>query len=234
MSKWYLPKSDSGLLGWARNFGPKISASPGDYGLSEAQAAAFAAAAEAYAAAFRRAGDPQTRTRVAVVEKNAARAALRDEARELARVVRAHPGVTDEQRSVLGLTVPRPAVRRTPAPAERPTVQVVAMEGRTATLRLATLGSSRRGRPVGAIGAMVMSHAGANWPADPAAWRIEGVTTRTKVVLTLRPDIAPGSKVWFTAKWLSPRLEPGPMAHPEMTYTQFGGVGSTRARTLAA
>src|SRR5688572_8340213 len=101
----FLPKRDGDLVTWSVNFKAKITAAPADYGLTAAQATAYGAKHDAYAAAYQTASNPDTRSPTNIVAKDAARFALQAEARMLARIVQAAPAVTAEQKSELGLTV---------------------------------------------------------------------------------------------------------------------------------
>jgi hypothetical protein len=234
MPKGFLPNADVALLEWSANFAARLSESGESYGISPAQAADYAAKNAAYAAAFYTAAGPSTGTRTAVVAKNQARAALRAAARQLALIVKGQPSVTDAQRVELGLA-PRPAGRPAPIgrPAAAPSLQVDAVTGRTVRLRLLDPDSTRRGKPAGVLGAVLFSYAAPPAPPRPTPdgppptdlrdWRFEGHTTRTILDLAFPADLPPGTQVWLTARWLSPRLQGGPAANPVSTHLG-GGV----------
>ena len=61
---------------------------------------------------------------------------LKAEARRLARIIRAAPGVTNAQRSQLGLTVPDKIPTPAARPSDPPVLSIVPSIGRTVRIRL--------------------------------------------------------------------------------------------------
>ncbi|HEY7116316.1 MAG TPA: hypothetical protein VH475_07010 [Tepidisphaeraceae bacterium] len=246
MPKGFLPNADAALLAWSANFSARLSESGASYGISPEEAADYAAKHAAYADAFEAAANPGTRSRSDTVRKNEARAALRGAAGNLASIIKGQPTVTDAGRILLGL-VPRPAGRAAliGRPAAAPFLAVLAVSGRSVRLRLSDADSARTGKPAGVLGAMLFSYTAPAAagppaptveglpPADLQAWRFEGHTTRTTIELAFPSDLAPGSQVWLTARWLSPRLQSGPIATPVSTHLG-GGVSLGSTLRLAA
>jgi hypothetical protein len=243
MPKGFLPNADAALLDWSRNFAARLSESGERYGISPAQAADYALKNAAFADAYHLVADPTTRTRPNVLAKNDVRAALRAAARRLALIIKSQ-AVTDDERIALGLS-PRNAGRAAPVarPAAAPLVGIRGVTGRTIRLRLCATDPPRRGRPPGVLGAVLFSYAlppaplaaapAAVPPADLAEWRFAGHATRTVVDVTFPADLPPGTEVWLTARWLNPRLQPGPAARPVSTHLGGGCSLDTNLRLAA-
>lgn len=219
----FLPHRDSLLLAWSAAFSAGITASPISVGLTAAQATAYATLHTAFSTALGAVTDPSTRTRGNVSAKNVARTSLKAQARDLARVVNAFPSITNEQRINLGLTPRKSTIGPINPPTESPVMEVVSANGRTLKLKLHAVGSDRRGKPVGVAGASVFSSLGATPPADIAAWKFEGSTTRTTFDLAFEASVPAGSQVWLTAFWFNPRSMSGPACTPISAYVA-GGV----------
>jgi len=226
----FLPNTDAALLAWSLNFSTLVSASPTTYALSAAQATAYAALHTAYATALA-ACDPTHRTKSIVSTKNAAKAALRQNARMLGGIVELTASVTNAQRLQLGLTIKTPPTP-SPIPAAAPGLDVLATSGWTATIRLHdTASTAKRGKPPGVAGASIFSWVGSGTaPLDVSAWKFEGITGRVNKVDIVFPNtLAPGAKVWFTAFWFNGRKQSGPACDPVSTNLQGGGVTMTEA-----
>jgi hypothetical protein len=218
----FLPATDPGLLDWGRNFRDRIEPDPERFGISEAQAAAFAAVYVAFAAAYQTVRDPSTRTTVTVAQKNAKRETLKAEARLLAKVVDGS-SVTDAQRIELGLNVRKKATAK-PVPDAPPRFRVNSVRGRMVSISLFDKTVPRRGRPPAVHGAMVFSYIGDVPPEDPSLWRFTVATTKTELDVEFPLSVQPGAKVWLTACWLNPMLQAGPLCEPVSTHAGFAGL----------
>jgi hypothetical protein len=73
----------------------------------------------------------------------------------------------------------------------------------------------RRGRPVGAQGAVILHCAGEATPADPDAWAFNCLTSKMAFEVDLPAGLPPGERVWLTAMWSGARKETSPPATPE-------------------
>jgi hypothetical protein len=139
-------------------------------------------------------------------------------ASDLAKVIGGTPSVTDAQRIELGLSV-----RAAPAPIARPVVDVVGVSGRVVSVRVRDgTASGRPRKPVGVAGANVYSFVGTDYPADPAGWRFEGSTTRTRLDVRFPDSVPGGTPVWICATWYNPRARTGPVSLPATTFIQHG------------
>ena len=96
------PNTDTGLLAWSLNFSTLITATPTAYGLTSAQATAYAAAHSTFATALM-ACDPNSRNKTSTAAKNAARANLKTQAKLLSNMVNGTASVTVAQKIELGI-----------------------------------------------------------------------------------------------------------------------------------
>jgi hypothetical protein len=226
----FIPARDVDLVAWSANFRDFIVADPGAFGLTPAQAAAYSPLHDAYAAGFTAANTPSTNSRSTIVAKNQAKKALKAEARKLARIVQATPGITDGQRSSLGLTVPDPHLTPIARPGDPPVLSVLPSLGRTVRIRLRDKAAPNRlGKPPGVAGAVVLYYVGSADeqypPAQMSRWSFLGNSMRTVFAVTFPPEAPAGAKVWITTCWFNTRGQNGPFSSAALT--RLGdGVGN--------
>ena len=220
-----VPKKDFDLVDWSRNFREKIVGHTEEFGLTEAQADAYALLDEQFAQAYAQASGPASKSQYLVALKNTARAALWAGARELYARIQVNTSVSDADKIALGVLVPKTTLTPVPRPSEAPGIRVVSTSGHTVTLRfIDATNPTRRGRPIGTASLNLFTHVGPDAPAGPDGWRYALSTTKVTVDVTLPSSVAPGAMVWFTAFWLNPRGQPGPTAAPIGTNIPGGGV----------
>ncbi|MFN3167227.1 MAG: hypothetical protein ACE37H_09220 [Phycisphaeraceae bacterium] len=225
MPKTYLPVKDADLLTWSQNFLDRLGADPAGYGLTVEQAAAYGTAQSAYADAFALANQSTTRTPASVQAKNTARVALVTLIRELVDICQAWPGMTNDKRAELQITVRDNTPTPVPVPEEAPNIDILSVSGYTIMLRLHNGDSTSRAKPEGVKGATLFSFVGDAPPTDLSAWKFEGnVTTTTRLAVTVPGTVAAGSKVWLTSFWFNTRAESGPATQPVSTNIQGGGL----------
>lgn len=217
-----LPNSDPALLAWSLNFSTKISATPTAFGLTAAQATAYAALHAAYATTLA-ACDPAVRSKQSVVAKDAARDTLKTSAKQLCYLVLGTPTVTDAQKVSLGINV-RAKPQPIPAPTATPLIEFVSVVGNTVRVKLKDNEASKRGKPAGCAGASIFSATGPVPPTDPSAFRFEGNTSKSVIDVVFPLTLAPGTRVWITAFWFNGKMESGPSCAPIGVYLQGGVV----------
>jgi hypothetical protein len=219
------PRREAELVTFSGNFKTKITAAPTTYGLTAAQATAYGTKHDAFVAAYTVAQDPETRSPVNVSAKNVAKVILIAELRLLAGVVQRFPGTTNPMRIELGLPPRDFEPTPVPPPSAAPLLEVKSVFGRTARIRLIDAANpTRRGKPLGVIGASVFSHVGATPPAELSAWKFEGNTGRTTVDVVFPSSVASGATVWLTAFWFNPRKQSGPACDPVSANLPGGSV----------
>jgi hypothetical protein len=243
----FIPSRQADLLAWSRNFRDHINNPPGpaQFGLTIAQAAHYTALHDAYAASLALARDPSTNSRSNIQTKNDAKAALKAEARVLARIIRANPDVDNAQRIELGLTVPAAATPNF-APMSvseyKPVVMVQATIGRTVRLRIrGNAMTTRRARPAGTVGAVVLSYVAPphspeenSPPESISKWSYCGHATRPTFQVNFGAEVPAGSKVWFVACWVNTRGSNGPFSTAVSTRIGDGLSGFMGTLRLAA
>ena len=220
--KDFVPTREADLDEFVHNFDTRITASPTTVGLSAGDATAFNALVQAWDEAFSVTKNRGTRSQSAVIVKDEKKLAMVKKLRELARVVQAFPGTTNEDRSLLGLTVP--AERQSqPAPAFAPKLDVVKVDRNLVRVNLRDAQNLSRLRPPFAKAANVFSYVGAEPPAGSDGWFFQGGTTRTRFDVSFDSSLPMGTKVWLTAFWKNERDQNGPACQP-VPVTLLGGA----------
>jgi hypothetical protein len=204
------------------NYSTLISATPTAFGLSAPQATALAGLYEAFDVAYLLAVDPITRTKGKIAMKNSKRKELRDYARVLAKLIKAFPAITAEQLINLGLNVPSADASPINPPTTAPVMEIASVIGRTARVRLRGADSDRRGKPDGVWAANIYSYVGTSPPSDVSAYKMEGESTRTDFDIEFPATLAPGTQVWISCCWKSPRMMTGPACVPQTLYLGGG------------
>lgn len=208
----YLPSTDEALEAFGINFKDLITATPTVYGVTAADATAYAALLTDYSTRLETATQPNTRTVVTIGEKEISRAALVAKTRALAKIINAFPGTTNPMRQSLGLNPRDVEPTPVPAPTTRPQVTVSS----TGVLRLVDEASpTRRAKPAGVIGAhiyMKLAEASAPAPTTRAETEYMGLVTRTINVPVALPEGSAGKKLWILAQWVNEKGESGPIS----------------------
>ncbi len=220
----FLPSKEFDLLYWSRSFRGHITAAPQDYGLSQQDADDYSAAHDAFEEAYTRAIQPITRTSANVTAKNTAMKELVALARSFSRMIQGNRRVSDGQKITLGLTVRIINAPALPVPDEAPRIQIIRTDGHMLEFKLYASGTLRRGRPIGVAGASIFTWVGNEPSNNPADWKFEFNTTKTKVRILFPLSVAPGTQVWVCARWYNPTAKPGPLCAPRSAYVQFGGA----------
>lgn len=214
----YLPEADALFNAWCGNFVAKVTADPARYGLDPDDAVALESALAAFAAAYKAAKEPATRTVVAVSDKNEARAALERVVRAAVHRVQSFPGTGPADRIALGISRRDPRATRIGPPSTRPVLFPAAvLRGHAPTLRISDDSNPcRTAFPPGVAAAIVFTCAcpfGTNPPPEFDGWRFEGVATKAQFRLAHRPEDA-GRRVYAMAVWVNPRGELGRRSVP--------------------
>jgi hypothetical protein len=233
--KDYLPQADAQLLAWSTNFNTLINGRGPGFGLTSAQASEYTTKHTAYATAYTAAFEPNTRTRPKITIKDEAKKQLSAYARELVRIVQSYPQLTDDQRRELMITVPKQRSPQ-PPPTVRPAITIVGVTGRSVTIKIRDNGeSSKRGKPDGAMGAVIFTYFGDVPPADIGEWRFERLTSQTRIDLPFHQHADAGT-AWVCAMWFNRRSETGPMSQPVNVNLPAAGVmvsGAVRMKIAA-
>jgi hypothetical protein len=215
MAGEFFPRREGEFALWAKNLCDTIVADPEAYGIAPERAAALAAVTETFAIAYRRAIEPSTRTTSAVIAKNSARTVLEAAVRQISATVKGYRDASPGKVVELGLNPRHRGGKQTriAKPDAAPIVMVESIRGAIVYVKLRAAGGTiRRGRAKGTKAAHFYSHVGDEPSPDPRDWRSVGSTVQTKYAVQFDMRLAPGTKVWITARWLSPTCAFGPAA----------------------
>jgi hypothetical protein len=208
------PTADLALKAFSENFDAVITSTPTALGLQASDATAYHGLTLDFGARLSTATDPATRTKGSIAAKSTSKLALLARTRQLAKIIYAHPGVTDQQLADLGLRVRDTTPTPVPAPSTRPLVSV----DHDGTIRLADETSpTRRAKPAGVVGALIFTKlaptAGDPAPLTPADASFSILATRTREALPIPPGNN-GKTLWVLARWYNLRGDLGPVSAP--------------------
>jgi hypothetical protein len=145
--------------------------------------------------------------------------------RELARIVQAHPDVTDSQKADLGLTVRSDEPSPQPVPNRSPSVDIDRVFGRTVRIKLHDPEfPSRRGKAPGIDGMVVVSCVSDDEPTGASNWRYEGALTKHTADIVFSDSVPAGAKVWISAAYFNERKQQGVFSTPISTNLQGGAT----------
>ena len=232
----FFPRRNVDFVAWSGNLRRRLVAEPQANGVTEQQAARYAALDDALSAAFGRTANPKACSTADRVARDQARAAAEEAARELSGMIKAQSAVSAERKSLLGLN-PRGRGGRHAAirPPERPPAVTLAVVGaRRVEVHMFDLDVARRRRPKGAAGAMVWTFTGESAPDDIGRWQCRGGTTKPTLTIDFPAHLPPGTRVWVRAVWISPRCAHGPLSAAIATRLPGEGVCLSPARRRAA
>jgi hypothetical protein len=214
MRRSYWPAKQGDQVSWARNLHTVISDESAGYGVPAALVTQLGQACTNAESAFQRANDPLTRTRPSVAALRHALDVVRVQARNIVSIIQGTAIVSDEMKIAVGITVRKTTRTPKPPPQSKPFIQLVKVDGRTATFELRQT-RAKRGRPADVAGATVFlsqpTAAGAAPRASGDGWQFATNTTKTTFDLTFPPSET-GDTYYVTAFWSNTRDESGPAA----------------------
>jgi len=165
----YIPPKDADYDAWLTNFSALITASPTTYGLTAPIAVIIAAQQTAWNGAFVTATTPATRTSVTIAAKDAARVASEAVIRPYAQQVARDPGVTNGDKTALGLNLPNNVPVPVPTPTIAPTINITAIQPLQITLDIRNpFTPTSKAKPPGTIGIQVWTNVGTVAATDPS------------------------------------------------------------------
>ena len=219
----WLPLTLQDLRQFCESWLSTITPVPANFGLAASDVTLLTAQLTNYQTALATSEEPSTRTSPAVAATRTAKAVLINTMRSQHRKVMA-ANLSDERLEQLGLQ-PRNMPTPIPAPAMKPTINIVSRDENTVRIKFTDpTDPNRRGRPPGVDGVAVFSFIGDEAPTTEAGWKFEGNTTRMSISVVFPATVEPGSKVWLTAFFFNPRALSGPAATPVSTYLPGGAA----------
>ena len=216
--------SDARVVAGSANFAALIGAAAESFGLAPELAAQYQALDAVLQDAYRAAVTPETRTRVAVREKDDALRNVQRRASVLAAIVTRAAGVSDGQLVSLGLQPRRPRRAIAGPPATVPTVEVANVVGRIVRLRIHARTTEGTRLAAGAVAAHVWSYVGEEPPDDPRRYRPEAYVPRGTCEIVFPDDVPSGATAWLSAAWVSRRGKHGAACPPVRVTVQGGPV----------
>jgi hypothetical protein len=219
-----VPTTDARLADWSTNFQARGSATPTVFSLTAAMMTQYTTLHDAWMAAYNAAKATGARSKALVIAKDDAKANLLPYARELYALIQASLTVTNENKTLIGVTVRNNQPSPMPPVAESPLLTLLSVVGRVGRYKLAdrAFPLSRR-KPANAEGAVILSATGATPPpAGDPGWKLEGQTGRNIFVVEFGADVAPGTTCWVTTMWYNRRGEYSPACPAVPTYLQVG------------
>lgn len=194
MTNDYIPSTDAGLAEWLANFSALLTAAPATYGLTAPDAVIVAAQDTAYQAAYTASQDPSTRTPAAVAAKDAARASALVVVRPYAVSISQNPGVANEDKVAIGVTVRKLVPSPIPAPTAVPALSLVSAVPLVTTLQARnTATPTSKAKPPGSIGVEVWMAVGTTAAVDPA--QLGYAFTASKIPFTVDFEASQQGKI---------------------------------------
>jgi hypothetical protein len=219
-----VPTLDASLAQWSTNFNTRGVAAPADFQLTAAQMTAYTALHTAFIDAYDAAKADGARSKALIVAKNDAKRDLLSYARELYGFIQSSLTVTNENKTLIGVTVRDTVPSPVPAPAVAPILTVVSVTGRIVRYQVRDAANqSGRAKPGNARGVLILTYVGENPPASSSGgWTIQGESGKTTAVIEYPETVGAGEKCWATAMWVGTRGEFSPACTPLATYLQVG------------
>ncbi len=148
----------------------------------------------------------------ATAEKNSARASAEAIVRRLVKVIQLIPGITDDFRRELGITIAAPKRKRIPAPKSRPVITKIdfSKSGEHLLYVHDEHNPKSRRKPYGVIGVQVWHKVGEGAPNSVK--ECELLTVSRKSVIRLDHRKNKGALVHYFLRWENNRGEYGPLS----------------------
>lgn len=231
-----IPDNDALLVPYVTNWNTQFNESPLPFGLTPQQAAQLLAASTPYIASATTLNAQRalgTRAKSQTDARNTARDAMLVVLRALYAAVQFNADVSDENKTLLGVTIRSDSRRPTPPITQRPTMADIVCVGRTVSASIYDPASkSKRAKAPSAVSALVYSFIGETYPSDPTLWQLCGIATKSTFETTFADGVPAGSTVWLCAAWVDRKGNTGNVSQPISTNLAGGGVSSTRATKL--
>lgn len=219
------PRKEADLLAWSASFSNALAVDPTIYGLTMAQATAYAALDTAFADAYAIATNPVSNSKANVEMKNTAKENLLygpGGAWQLVNICQAFPDMNNDLRAALNIRIPDTDPTPVPVPDSSPDIDIVSTFGHTVKVRVHESKSPNTGKPEGVKGASLFYYVGDEPPAEVSEWGFAGNTTKNTYDVVLPAETAAGAQVWLTAFWFNNRMQSGPAATPVSIHVPGG------------
>lgn len=207
----YLPTQDVPLSTWALNFSNLITASPSTYGLAAIDASAIQAVVQDYVAKLAIATTEATRTKVTIADKDTARNVMTALIRPYAIIIQSNVGVSQSDKTALGLTLRKTTKTPIGTPSSAPTLSVLSQV--TGDIRMSyhnpDVAPKVKSKPAGVIQVELAAATSPTVVTDPAT--LPFVALVTKSPFHFHPDPSDkGKTVYYAGRWVTRRGLVGP------------------------
>lgn len=220
----YIPRTDGGFRDWLNNFTTLIAADPGRYGLTSADADVISNQNTAYEGAYVPVQSAETRTPALVQQKDAIKASAVGTCRVYAMIIKSNAGVTNQDKSALGIHINDSTRTPIPTPASSPLLTIQGAFSGEHVIRYAdeNTPASRR-KPAGAIQIQINRHIAVSVNPDPTGSDLVGLFTKQPVLATSAPaDV--GKTATYFGRWVTRTGLFGPWGLPVAMTIAFGGA----------
>lgn len=208
----YMGRKQSEQAQWAATFYTVVNANTAGYGVTDDEMDAFKDLNLALQAAWTAwNANPDLRTKSMLIAKDTAFKAMRAEAKYLVRKIQGTRSVTDQMKSLAGLTVYKTTRTPRPIPATPPVIRATVKEGRVVAVTLSE-SIGKKSKPSTVAGSVVLFAVGEEPPASTDGWTFSSVTTKSSIEIPF--PTGPAQTVWITAFWTNSRDDSGPSAVP--------------------
>jgi hypothetical protein len=210
MAKDFIPQADAEFAAWLDNFITTATKSKSKLNINDPALEDLAALANTFKSSVAAAQQAQVALDTKVQAKKQARAAVEAAARGRVRQVQAEPGVTDEDRAALRISLRAAPAAPANVPDTRPIVTIDTSERLRHRLDYRdSATSNRRAKPAGAMGCEIHVFIGPQPPADPAEFRLLDVDPATPYIVNYTGADA-GKTAHYLLRWVNGRGERGP------------------------
>jgi len=197
----YIPNTDAGFDSWLTNFSALLTDDPALYGLEAGDAVAVAAQQTAYHAAFLAATTPETRTSPTIAAKDAAKVTALAVVRPYAVSISLNSGVTNENKSAIGVTVRVTTPTPVPAPTTVPVLGLVAGSHLVHQLSYKDASTpTTKAKPFGAVAMQLFRFIGTTVPSGPDEARFHSNVTKSPLLSTFDAEDV-GKICTYYARW---------------------------------
>ena len=221
----YYPSRQAELLLWAEAFQQGVQDRQAVLQLPQELLDRLSDSVSAFATGMARIADIATRTRGAIAWKDEKRTQMIAVVREVVDQIQVNPGVDDQMRRDLGITVRDRTPSPVPVPDAPPMLIVMDTTRFGVKVRLKNIEEQeRRAKSAGVKGATILGFIGDVPSDDPMQWVLLGSTSKTRETLAFPLTTPPGSKVWLTAYWFNNKMQAGPLCMPVSACLRVDGM----------
>lgn len=219
----YIPASDAAFDTWLTNFSAKLTADPTTYGLTAPDAVIVAGVTTAWSAAYALASAPATRTSVTIQDKTNARNTATATVRPYAVQISLNAGVTDANKTAIGVTVAKTVPTPVPPPLTWPTLTLNSASPKVMNIAYRDSATpTSKSKPFGVTGCQVFVGVGVTPAISPSACAFFAQWTKSPAVANFDAS-QEGMKATFFARWMT-TSGPGGVAQfgpwsPPVTFT---------------